>query len=81
MTTATDHYYQAVNAHGYVMGSYDDEFGNYRMSWDEPQWGNCYDSEQECIDALLDWQQEASVSRSRPTLEDLKTVKIVKVAY
>jgi len=77
----TDHYYQAVTAHGYVMGSYEDESGNYRISWDEPQWGNCYETEQECIDALLDWQQEASVARIRPALEDLPTVTIVRVDY
>jgi len=75
-------YYMAVTAHGYVMSSYDDEHGNYTISWDDPQWGNCYHTEQDCIDALLDWQQESVVPingvRRRPTLADMPTVTIVK---
>jgi hypothetical protein len=82
----SDTYYKAVTRHGYVMGSYTDEQGNFQMEWAEPQWGNCYDTEQECVDTLLDWQQESVVPvngvRRRPTLAEMETdgVQIVKAA-
>ena len=78
-------YYKAVTRHGYVMGSYTDEWGNFQRKWLEPQWGGCYDSKQECVDTLLDWQQESVVPvngvRRRPTLAEMESdgVRIVKV--
>ena len=86
--TETDYSYKAVTQYGYVMGiSEYDKWGpcDPHMTWVDPQWGGNYDSEQECIDALLDWQWECTGRQDRgmprPTMADMPTVKIVKVAY
>ncbi|HEY7821278.1 MAG TPA: hypothetical protein VIG24_00495 [Acidimicrobiia bacterium] len=81
-------YYKAVTEHGYAMGIIDhDKWGpcEPRLSWTEPQWASCFDTEQECIDRLLDWQQQSVVPRDgvrrRPTLEEMPSVRIVRVEY